>query len=257
MTLRKSHLPRHIAIIMDGNRRWAKAHSLPALAGHKKVVEERVEELIEHAGELGISYITFWAFSTENWGRSDGEVSGIMNLFRWALQKRAKRLIERGARLNMIGDRVKFPDDIRTGFEEMMEASKKNTKITATFALNYGGRDEIVRAMRGTIEEILRQSGSSHRSRYAQDDSVSLESMALMSNEAIEKKLEASLDTAGMPDPDLIIRTSGEQRLSGFMPWQSVYAELYFPETLMPDFGAKALDVALEEYGRRKRRFGK
>jgi undecaprenyl diphosphate synthase len=219
-----SDLPKHIAIIMDGNRRWAKARHLPIVAGHQRVVEGRVEELIDHAGHLGIPYLTFWAFSTENWERPENEVKGIMGLFRLALEKYAERMIKKGARLRVIGDMNKFDQDIREGMEKFIKVSANNTKINVTFALNYGGRDEIRRAI-----------------------------LAADKKEDFEKYL----DTVGMPDPDLIIRTGGEQRLSGFMLWQSEYSELYFTQTLMPDFDTKAFDEALAEYGRRERRRGK
>jgi len=214
---------------MDGNRRWAKAHGLPAVMGHKKVVEERVEELIEHAGKLHIPYITFWAFSTENWDRAEDEVLGIMNLFRWAFTHKAKSLVEKGACLRVIGNMSRFDPDIRQGIEKWMEKSKNNTAVTVTFALNYGGRDEIIRAI----------------NKLPKDQPITPE------------EFEKHLDTAGIPDPDLIIRTSGEQRLSGFLPWQSVYSEFYFTNTLMPDFDAKALDDALAEFSTRQRRRGK
>jgi undecaprenyl diphosphate synthase len=198
--------------------------------GHKRVVEERIEELIDHAGRIGIPFITFWAFSTENWGREAEEVKGIMNLFRWAFAHKAKKMVEKGARLKVIGDMSRFDVDLQEGMKQWMEVSKNNTKITVTFALNYGGRDEIVRAINKAVRMV---------------------------RAVREEDIEACLDTTGMPDPDLIIRTSGEQRLSGFMPWQAVYSELYFTDTLMPDFGKTELDKALEEYGRRERRRGK
>lgn len=225
--------PRHVAIIMDGNRRWARAHGLPVVMGHKKVVEERVEELIDHAGHLGIPYITFWAFSTENWGRPEDEVKGIMGLFRLALVKYAQRMIDKGARLKVIGDMEKFDQDIKNGIEKFVKLSENNDKITVTFALNYGGRDEMLRAI--------------HKIQISNDKS----------QEITEQEFEKYLDTAGMPDPDLIIRTSGEQRLSGFMPWQSVYSEFYFTQTLMPDFGKEEFDQAMEEYAKRERRRGR
>ena len=228
------NLPSHVAIIMDGNRRWARAHHLPVIAGHKKVVEGRVEELIDHAGHLGIPYITFWAFSTENWGRQPEEVRGVMGLFRLALAKYAERMIKKGARLKVIGDMSRFDQDIREGVEKFVKKSEKNTAITVTFALNYGGRDEIMRGIHRLIE----------KGEY-------------MDSPLQVNDLGKYLDTAGMPDPDLIIRTGGEQRLSGFMLWQAEYSELYFTQTLMPDFGTKELDKALVEYARRERRRGK
>jgi undecaprenyl diphosphate synthase len=229
-------IPKHVAIIMDGNRRWAKQRGLPSVMGHKKVVEERVEQLIDHAGKRGITHITFWCFSTENWNRPTDEVSGIMNLFRLALSKYARRMIEKGARLRIVGDLSKFDRDIREGIEGFIKESEHNTAITVTFALNYGGRDEIVRATQKLLEEYRIKNKE-----YRID----------------ENDIGKFLDTAGMPDPDLIIRTSGEQRMSGFMPWQAVYSEYYFTDTLMPDFGVEAFDAALEDYAGRERRRGK
>lgn len=218
----QTNIPNHIAIIMDGNRRWAKSKGLPAIAGHAYAVENTTEALIERAGELGVKYLTLWAFSTENWGRAKDEVSGLMNLFRKALITKVEKFIEKGARLRMIGDISRFAPDIQEGMNKAMKASEQNTKIMVTFALNYGGRDEIKRAVeKGGVD------------------------------------FEKYLDTAGMPDPDLVIRTGGEQRLSGFLMWQSPYSELYFTETLFPDFGPKQLDKAIEEYQGRQRRFGK
>lgn len=222
MTPDTTNIPNHIAIIMDGNRRWAKQRGLAAVAGHAFAVDSVVEQLIERAGELGVKHLTLWAFSTENWGRDKEEVEGVMNLFRKALMTKVQKFIEKGARLRMIGDMSRFAPDIQEGMNKAMKASEQNTKIMVTFALNYGGRDEIKRAVeKGGVD------------------------------------FEKYLDTAGMPDPDLIIRTGGEQRLSGFLMWQSAYSELYFTETLFPDFGPKELDTAIEEYQGRQRRFGK
>lgn len=215
-------IPNHIAIIMDGNRRWAKGHGLNVLAGHQKVANEILEPLVEHAAERGIKYITFWAFSTENWNRDRTEVEGIMRIFRHVIKKRWARLHEKGVRVRVIGDISKFSPDIQESLKKVIEQTKDNKKITAVFALNYGGRDEIKRA--------VKKGG---------------------------KDFEKYLDTQDIPDPDLIIRTSGEQRLSGFLPWQSVYSELYFPSWFMPEFTPEKLDEAIEEYKRRLRRFGK
>lgn len=236
LVLSKKRLPRHVAIIMDGNRRWAKRQGLSAVMGHKKVAFGVVEELVERAVELGIPHITFWAFSTENWKRSKVEVGGVLRLFRESLKSQAPKLVKRGAKLQMIGDMSRFPRDIQAGFGEMMEASKNNARITVTFALNYGGRDELLRAIKKLATEI-------------QDSRFKI------------KKLDQSafasfLDTHGMPDPDLVIRTGGEKRLSGFMLWQVEYAELYFTDVLMPEFGPRQLDEALADYQTRKRRFG-
>lgn len=231
-----TNIPQHVAIIMDGNRRWARERGLPVVAGHKKVVDTRIEELIEAAAQMKIPYITFWAWSCENWSRAEKEVSGIMNLFRWALGRKVKRFIDRGARLQVIGDWRALDKDIVADLEQAIESSKDNDKITVSLAVNYGGRDEILRGVKQLAESVKNEK---------------------LKVQNLDKQIFSNfLDTAGMPDPDLIIRTGGEQRLSGFMLWQSEYAELYFPETLMPDFGKEEFHLALEEYGRRQRRFG-
>jgi len=224
-----SGIPTHIAIIMDGNRRWAKEHGLPVLTGHQKVADEVLEPLVEHAAKRGVKYLTFWAFSTENWQRDKKEVEGIMRIFRHVIRKRWQRLHEKGVRVKVIGDLSKFAPDIRDSLAKVVEQTKGNTKITAVFALNYGGRDELVRAI----------------GKLPKDKAVT------------EELISGALDTSDIPDPDLIIRTSGEQRLSGFLPWQGVYSELYFPSFYMPEFTPGKLDEAIEEYQSRKRRFGK
>lgn len=220
--LDQTNIPKHVAIIMDGNRRWAKSKGLPAIAGHAYAVEHTTEELIERAGEMGVKYLTMWAFSTENWGRAEEEVAGLMNLFRKAIETKAGRFIAKGARLRLIGDMSRFSEDIQTGMKRVIAESEKNETLTVTFALNYGGRDEIRRAVqKGGVD------------------------------------FENQLDTVGMPDPDLIIRTGGDYRLSGFLMWQAAYSELYFTDTLFPDFTPEKFEVAIEEYQKRQRRFGK
>ena len=222
MKLDKTKIPKHVAIIMDGNRRWAKKQGLSAIAGHNYVVDQVIEPIIERCGDLGIEYLTLWAFSTENWGRDPIELSGLMALFKRGIMEKLGGLIKKGARLRMIGDLSKFSPDLQEGMRKAIKESEGNTKINVTFALNYGGRDEIVRAVgKGGVE------------------------------------FEKYLDTVGMSDPDLIIRTGGEQRLSGFMMWQSAYSELYFTQTLMPDLTIEKFDLAIEEYQRRQRRYGK
>ena len=223
------HVPVHIAIIMDGNRRWAKVRGLPVLAGHQKVADEILEPLVEHAAKRGVQFITFWAFSTENWNRDRAEVEGIMRIFKHVIGKRWARLHEKGVRIRTIGDLSKFSTDIQESLHKVIEQTKDNKKITAVFALNYGGRDEVLRAIHKLSDAKV----------------------------ATADELASLLDTAGIPDPDLIIRTSGEQRLSGFLPWQSVYSELYFPTWFMPEFTAEKLDEAIREFESRKRRFGK
>lgn len=224
-----THTPQHIAIIMDGNRRWARKLGLPVLSGHQKVADEVLEPLVEHAAKCGVRFITFWAFSTENWQREKSEVEGIMRIFRHVIGKRWQRLHEKGVRVRVIGDMSKFAPDIQDSLRKVIEQTKDNKKITAIFALNYGGRDEIVRAI------------------HKLDRTKTIK----------ESDLAAVLDTAGIPDPELIIRTGGEQRLSGFLLWQSEYSELYFPSFYMPEFTPEKLDEAIEEYASRQRRFGK
>jgi undecaprenyl diphosphate synthase len=220
-------IPNHIAIIMDGNRRWAKDHNLPILEGHRRVANDVLEKLVEHAAKRGIRYMTVWAFSTENWDRAKDEVHGIMLILKQGLKPFGKRMMEKGVRLRMIGDLTKLDAGLQKGIAEVIEKTKNNTKITLVIALNYGGRDEIIRAIRKVNGEIS------------------------------EKEFSQFLDTSCIPDPELIIRTGGEQRLSGFLLWQSEYSELYFPAFFMPDFTPERLDEAIDEFMRRRRRFGR
>jgi undecaprenyl diphosphate synthase len=227
--------PRHVAIIMDGNRRWARLHGLQALQGHDFVSEKVIEPLVDKAIERGVEYLTLWAFSTENWGREKEEVTGLMQIFRKGLEKNGERLFQKGVRLNAIGDLAKFPADIQKGVAGWMAKTAQNDKVTVTFALNYGGRNEILRAVRKAAELLNEEKGI----------------------EFGEAQFSQYLDTARMPDVDLIIRPGGEKRLSGYLPWQSVYAELYFTDVLMPDFSPTEFDKALDDFSNRKRRFGK
>lgn len=228
-----SNIPAHVAIIMDGNRRWARSHGWEAIRGHEYVVDNVIEPIVDRCIELGISYLTLWAFSTENWERDQREIEGMMQLFRRAFEKKVEDLHKKGVKLQIIGDIDRFPDDIAKNAKRWVEISKDNTKITVSFALNYGGRDELLHAI-----NLLHQKNPS-ASTFTQED------------------LEAHLSTAGMPDPDLIIRPGGQFRLSGFLPWQSVYSELYFTDILMPEFQVNELNEALQDYSNRQRRFGK
>ena len=222
---------KHIAIIMDGNRRWAKEYKLGVLEGHKYVANKVLEPLVEHASKIGIKYLTFWAFSTENWRRDPLEVSGILSIFRKAIVDFGEKMHKKGIRIRMIGDLTKFPSDIQKEVLRLVELTKDNKRIMVVFALNYGGRDEIIRSIRKVSSMTL--------------DALTPDTFSMF------------LDTSGIPDPDLIIRTGGEQRLSGFLLWQSEYSELYFPSWYMPEFTPERLDEAVEEYNKRKRRFGK
>lgn len=232
MSVETGTIPKHVAIVMDGNRRWAKQHGLQIIQGHQKVAREVIEQLVDHCILRKIPFLTLWAFSTENWRRDPQEVSGLMSLFRETFGVSSSSLHNKGVRIQTIGDLSKFSQDIQDNINHWKEVTKDNTNITVTFALNYGGRDEIIRAM-----NKWSQAGGEKQ----------------LLNEQIVNGL---LDTANMPDPDLIIRPGGEQRLSGFLTWQSVYAELYFTKVLMPDFNAAELDKALVEYQDRQRRFG-
>jgi undecaprenyl diphosphate synthase len=228
----KQIIPAHIAVIMDGNRRWARSHKLPVLEGHRRVADDVLEKLVEHAAIQNVSYMTFWAFSTENWERAPEEVAGIMMILKKSIGIFGDRMYKKGVRMKAIGDLSRFDTGIQKSIRAVIEKTKNNSRITAVLALNYGGRDEIVRAVR-------KLTAKKQTSRIS------------------EKLLSDNLDTAGIPDPDLLIRTGGEQRLSGFLPWQSRYSELLFVPWYMPDFTPGRLDEAIAEYGRRQRRFGK
>jgi undecaprenyl diphosphate synthase len=221
---------------MDGNRRWAKKHHLSILIGHRKAAYNTIEPLVDKAIEKEIPYLTLWAFSTENWKRNKQEVEGLLLLFRETLAENIEKLHKKGVRIQSIGDLSKFPKDIQEKIHNGIEKTKNNNNLTLVFALNYGGRDEIVRTINILFKKIKNQKSKIKiREQYVTD----------------------GLDTVGIPDPDLIVRTGGEMRLSGFLPWQSVYSELYFTEVLFPDFSPDEFEKALLEYSRRKRRFGK
>lgn len=204
---------------------------MPVLAGHAKVANEVLEPLIEYAADKGIKYLTFWAWSTENWERDKREVAGIMKIFRHVITRYWQKLHEKGVRLKYIGDITRFDKSISGPLVEMVERTKENTRITAIFALNYGGRDELLRAI---------------------NKALSVKRQALSGQE-----LEQYLDTTGIPDPDIIVRPGGEKRLSGFLPWQSVYSELYFADWYMPEFTPQKLDEILADFASRQRRFGR
>jgi undecaprenyl diphosphate synthase len=238
----KTQLPKHVAIIMDGNRRWAKRRGLPVMEGHRRAADEVIEPLIKRCIEGGIPYLTLWAFSTENWRRSPAEVKGLIDIFRKGIKRDLKRFDEMGVRLNFIGEIGRFPKDIVNGVLKLMESSKKNKVLTLTIAINYGGRDEILRGIRRILmTENRRQKTDDRKQKTA----------------ITEEEFEKYLDTAGMPDPDLLIRTGGEARLSGFMSWQIAYCELYFTDVLFPDFSEEEFDKAIKWYGERERKFGK
>jgi undecaprenyl diphosphate synthase len=228
-------IPRHVAMILDGNGRWAKKRGLPRTAGHKQGCAA-VEQTVEDAARLGIRYLTVYGFSTENWKRPEDEVSTLMNLFRFYTKRLLKIATANNVRVKMIGERTRFAPDLQEGIRQLEERTKENTGLTFVIAVNYGGRDEITRAVRRIAEEV--RTG------------------ILDPGEITEQKVAAYLDTAGIPDPDLLIRTSGELRLSNFLLWQLAYAEFYITDVLWPDFNREELIRAIRAYNRRDRRFG-
>jgi len=227
--------PSHVAIIMDGNGRWAKARGLPRTAGHRKGVEA-VRRTIEAGKELGIRYITIFGFSSENWRRPVTEVTDLMQLLRFYLRSEIAELHSNGIRLRVIGDRTRLSPDIVTLITNAEELTRNNADLHLTIALSYGSRHEIATAARRLAEQVA--------------------TGELRAEEIDERRFSALLLTADIPDPDLVIRTSGEQRLSNFLLWQSAYAELVFVDTLWPDFTKRDLEDAIQEFHRRDRRYG-
>lgn len=236
-------MPQHVALIMDGNRRWAKERVLNNFAGHRKG-EERIEPIVDCAIELGIPHLTFWAFSTENWHRSKKEVSFLLGLYRKNLNKKVDSFHKKNVRVNIIGDISQFPADITDKTKQWMEKTKNNNKITINIALSYGGRDEIIRAIRKLSSKLLNKS-------------TNIKEALQQFNNLTMKQFSEFLDTSGQPDPDFLIRTGGEKRLSGFLLWQMEYTELYFTKTYWPDFTKNKFLEAIHDYQQRKRRFGK
>lgn len=227
--------PRHVAIIMDGNGRWAQSRGRPRLFGHHAGAK-RVRQIVEACPDLGVKYLTIFAFSTENWKRTQVEVAGLMSLFRRYITKEARALKEEGVRVRFIGDRVQLDDKLVALMDELECLTEENDRVHLTIALNYGGRDEVARATK----------------RLAQDVAA-----GLLDPEGVdEETLPRYLDTCVLPDPDLVIRTSGEARISNFLLWQSAYAEYEFIDTLWPDFTREIFADVLAQYGVRDRRFG-
>lgn len=228
-------IPRHVAIILDGNGRWAKKRGLPRSLGHKEGCAV-VERTVETAAGMGIEYLTVYGFSTENWKRSTEEVGALMQLFRYYMVRLLKVAGANGVRVKMIGERSRFDPDIRKGIDRLEQETANNEGMTFVIAVNYGGRDEIVRAVRRLMGEA-KEGG--------------------LCPEQVDEALFASyLDTAGIPDPELLIRTSGELRLSNYLLWQLAYTELYVTDCLWPDFNKDELKKAIAAYNSRDRRFG-
>ena len=230
-----ANLPRHIAIIMDGNGRWAKQRGLPRFQGHLEGVK-RVEEIVESASRLGIKVLTLFTFSTENWKRPPTEVSMLMKTFSSALENKVKRMMDGNVRLSMIGQHEGIPVDVRDRLQKAMELTKKNSGLILNLAFNYGSRLEIIQAIRVLAQKV--QDGK------------------LQPNAIDDEMLSAHLYTSALPDPDLLIRTSGEQRISNFLLWQLSYTEFYFTQTHWPDFNEEEFKKALAVYQQRERRYG-
>ncbi|KFE35334.1 polyprenyl diphosphate synthase [Thioclava atlantica] len=226
---------RHVAIIMDGNGRWATQRGWPRLAGHRKGAEQ-IRKIVQAAPDLGIRYLTIYAFSTENWKRSTAEVLGLMKMFRLMIRREADELARQGVELRFIGDRTRLDPLLRETMDAIEARTKGNTRLTLAVAINYGGRDELRRA----ALELARD----------------LAAGRISEEEVDEAAISARLDTRGMPDPDLVIRTSGETRISNFLSWQAAYSEYEFTPTLWPDFTPGELADILARFGARERRFG-
>ena len=229
-------MPNHVAIILDGNGRWAKSKGMPRNYGHAQG-SKNVEKICEVAYKMGVKYLTVYAFSTENWNRPQSEVDALMTLLRNYMKTCLKTAEKNRMKVRVIGDKTRLDDDIRTRIEELEEASKNNDGLNFQIAINYGSRDEMVRAMRKMMKDC--------------------EAGKITSDEVTEEVFESYLDTHGIPDPDLLIRTSGELRLSNYLLWQLAYTEFYFTDVPWPDFTKEELEKAIMQYNNRDRRYGK
>ncbi len=235
MEFAKESMPRHIAIIMDGNRRWAKEKGMPVSYGHKEGAKT-LEKIVRYCNKIGLEYITVYAFSTENWRRAEEEVSSLMKLLENYLEVYSKKADTENIRIKILGDISKLSEGMQKSINKCMERTKDNTGVTLNLALNYGGRDEIVRAVKVISQKV-------------KDEELQIEDIT-------ENLISDNLYTKGEPDPDLLIRTSGEIRLSNFLPWQLVYTEFLFIQKNWPDFDEEDIDSAILEYQKRTRKFG-
>lgn len=235
MKFKEEDMPKHIAIIMDGNRRWAKKQGKPASYGHKEGAKT-LEKIVRYANKIGLKYITVYAFSTENWKRAEDEVKALMLLLQNYLDDYSKRADTENIRVKILGDITALSDGMQKSIKKCMERTKDNTGVTFNIALNYGGRDEIIKAIKKIAEDVKENK--------------------LDINNITEEVVSNNLYTNGQPDPDLLIRTSGELRLSNFLPWQLVYSEFLFIDKNWPDFEEEDLDNAIIEYQKRTRKFG-
>ena len=234
-TIDKAKIPKHIAIIMDGNGRWAEGQSLPRAKGHVEGVR-RVEEIIDTARELGINVVTLFTFSTENWNRPENEVTMIMSILTAVLERKLQKLKNDNIQLRMIGRTERIPQPLLETLREVIEVTKKNTGLIVNLAFNYGSRKEIIDAVQGIAQSV-------------KDGKMNIEDIN-------EQTFAEALYTKDLPDPDLLIRTSGEQRISNFLLWQLSYAEFYFTDKFWPDFDSEELKKAIIDYQNRERRYG-
>lgn len=237
--LNKDRMPAHVAVIMDGNGRWAKEKGVPRLVGHNAGMQA-MKKIVDHSDKLGIKHLTVYAFSTENWKRSMEEVSGIFKLLVKWVASDLKGLIDNNVKVKVLGDYTVLPEDAVKSLEKTLEATKDNTGLQFNIALNYGGRDEITRAVKSLAEKVK----------------AGLLKPEDINEDTIGAELFTGVFNADVPDPELIIRTSGELRLSNFLLWQSAYSELVFPEVYWPDFTPEEFEKAIADYQSRERRFG-
>lgn len=231
-----TQLPSHVAIIMDGNGRWAQKRHKPRLFGHKAGADS-VSDIVETCREIGIKYLTLYAFSSENWKRPDTEVSGLMSILKKYLDSELSKMLKNDIRLLAIGDHSKLPHSVKTALDNAIQKTSVNSQLTLTLALSYGGRDELVRAFKKVAQRCV-------------DGSVGLDEISA-------ETISDNLDTHSVPDPDLLIRTGGEARLSNFLLWQLSYAEIYFTDIMWPDFRKEIFLQALTDFQMRERRFGR
>lgn len=230
--MENSQIPKAVGVIIDGNRRWAKARGLPKLEGHRVGIN-KLKEFVRLALDAGVQVVYFYTFSTENWNREPAEVSYLMDLFKTVVTREADEIHKDGGRVRVLGQVERFSPELQKLIHEVEEKTKDNKRITVVFCLSYGGRAEIVQAAK-----LLVASG-------------------IAPNQITEASIASHLWSSGLPDPDLIIRTGGQRRLSGFLTWQSIYSELFFSDTLWPDFNKEEFQSILDEYQKRERRFGK
>ena len=235
MNFNKEDLPNHIAIIMDGNRRWAKSKGKPVAFGHKEGAKT-LEKIVRYANKIGLKYITVYAFSTENWKRAEDEVNSLMILLQNYIEDYSKRADSENIKVQFLGDTTAFKPGMQKGIANCIQRTKNNTGVTFNIALNYGGRAEIVKAVKEIAKDV-------------EDKKIKIQDID-------ENTVSDKLYTNGQPDPDLLIRTSGEMRLSNFLPWQLVYSEFLFVDKYWPDFTEEDLDEAIIEYQKRTRKFG-